>query len=250
VYNLGPHSVAGRNLYEFRPRRPPAEAGAATYWPTTDWFGDIYAGFLRSQLLADGLYQIKLEVYDARGRLVAPGPGTFRFIVPDSVRPDGTVETELATTLDGAGVVFNLHLDNRACGAEVLPPLLAGRTLAGPCGFLEYASKTQEVRIAFYATHPANFATFGFHIVRGTTVVSSLSEDVDASGADGYTGDGTGHFYDNPTVADLLGPCPNRAAFSARVYTYAKATNGWHHRLSALDASHVRAFALAPELLR
>ncbi len=48
VYVLGPKNVAGKNLYEFRPHKPPAEPGAVTSWPATDWFGDIYSGKLHA----------------------------------------------------------------------------------------------------------------------------------------------------------------------------------------------------------
>ena len=40
---------------------------------------------------------------------------------------------------------------------------------------------------------------------------------------------------------------PVKGAFAANLYVYAKATTGWHQRISGLDASFVRAFALAPQ---
>ena len=249
VYVLGPKGVNGRNLYEFRPDDPPAEAGATTYWPTTDWFADIYSGFLNSAALADGEYLIKLEVFDADGNQARPEDVPFSFIVPTGTTADGTVTTRTPTALDDGGFAFALHIDNRPCRAVIDPPMIGTSIVTGPCGFLLYGAKSQRVKTAFHATHPANFATFLFHIVRGTTPVTRVAADVTAPSPDGYTGDRNGNFRREFTVAALLGPCPEKAAFAENLHVRAKATNGWRHRLNGLDAHHVRAFALAPELL-
>lgn len=249
VYTLGPKSIAGKSLYEFRPHQPPGFP--ATRWPTTDWFGDIYSGFLNSQTLPADTYQVKLEIYDSAGNQVVPDDATFHFIVPSRVLPDGTVVTDRTTSLDGGGFVFNLHLDNRPCTASIDAPLIGSSTVADECGFLLYASKSQQVRIAFRAAHPANFARFGFRIVRGIQEASTVSGQVsDPSPGEDYAGDGSGNFHRNFTVAALLGPCPEKAAFSENLDVCAKATNGWGQRLNWLDAHAVRAFALAPQTLR
>ena len=79
--------------------------------------------------------------------------------------------------------------------------------------------------------------------------MTRVAADVTAPSPDGYTGDRNGNFRREFTVAALLGPCPEKAAFAENLHVRAKATNGWRHRLNGLDAHHVRAFALAPELL-
>jgi hypothetical protein len=53
-----------------------------------------------------------------------------------------------------------------------------------------------------------------------------------------------GNFQHDFLRSTLLGPC-TEAAFSENLYVYAKATRGWGHRISAYDASFVRAFALS-----
>lgn len=245
VLVLGPESVGGRQLYRFRPHLAPAEPGANTYWPTANWFGDIYTGFLRTPQLNDGLYQIRLEIFNGQGSPMLPGPNTFRFIVPTGVGPDETILTEAATPT-GGGFVFNLRIDNRHCGAFIEPPAIGTSTVADKCGFLLYGSDTDEVRILFRATHPADFAYFRFRIIRGINEASLATGEVNATSAGDYTGDGHGNFNTIYEVRNLLGDCPQKAAFSENLYVYAKATTGWGHRISAYDASFVRAFALAP----
>lgn len=249
VYNLGPNSIGGKTLYEFRPDNPPSIPGATTYWPTTNWFGDIYSGFLNSQRLNDGKYIIRLEVYDSSGSQISPGSGTFQFIVPTGTAPNGTVNTKKASTTPGGGVQFTLHVDNRSCDAVIDNPRIGSETVADRCGFLLYPSKSSNVRIAFHATHPANHAVFRFFTVRATDEVTSAADVVNSTSVSGYTGDGSGNFYKNFAVSDLLGPCPEKAAFSENLHVHAKATNGWT-RLRYLDAYDVRAFALAPQVVQ
>lgn len=267
AYTLGPKAIGGKHLYEFKPHTPPPLAGHSTYWPPDDWFADIYSGILDSPALpgeaaASGLYRFKLEIYDAAGNQVMPGPA-FRFIVPDGLRPDGvTINSRLAlpAEIDGGGFVFFLYIDNRKCQATIDSPSIGAVTAGDLCGFLRYHAG-DNVHIAFHAVHPANFARFSFAITRGSTGVSRTVDyshgvpppEVSAlvvpdvivwPPVSAYTGDGSGNFARNFTTGGLLGPCAE-AAFAETLYVYAKATNGWS-RLYQYDASAVRAFALAP----
>lgn len=254
VYTLGPHSVNGMSLYEFKPHDPPTIPGAITSWPTSDWFGDIYSGFLDSRALANGKHEIKLEVFDPSGNKVMPTAATFRFLVPTGVAAGGTITTAVGSPTSDGGFAFAVHVDNRACGAYIDPPAIGTTTVADECGFLLYdpsiaaSNNAAKVRISFFATHPAKRAMFRFRIVRGVKTASTAGGDVSAGTAGVYSGDGNGHFQHKFMRTELLGPkCPEKAAFAANLHVYAKATNGWHHRLNGLDAHHVRAFALAPK---
>jgi hypothetical protein len=264
VCTLGPKGVDGKHLYRFKPHDP-SECGdfipgGYNYWPTDDWFGDIYASILNSLNLPGGVdssagkYKIKLEIYDPDGKRIPPGPGTFQFIVPTGVDTDGvTILARLANTdpaaglveIEDEGFVFYLHVDNRKCTALIEAPTIGGVSAGDACGFLRYASGDQ-VRIAFHSLHPANFATFYFQITRAATAVNSAGGEVAATTAGVYTGDGNGNFAKNDfSTGALLGPCAE-AAFAENLWVYAKATNGWV-RLLQYDAFAVRAFALAPK---
>lgn len=269
--SLGPHTIgANSELFEFKPNSPPLPdpgdpAGTFTYWPTDDFFGDIYSGFLNTIALlpniagAAGQYQIKLEVFDSMGDQVLPGAGTFHFIVPSGVEADGVTviarETQ-ASEIDAGGFVFSLHIDNNGCTAVIDAPHIGATAVADACGFLRYdLASAANVTIAFHAKHPNNFATFSFGIVRGATYVNAAaaSGEVAAPTAGGsagppvvppYTGDGIGNFTKDFARAALLDTCVN-AAFSENLYVAGKATNGWGR--IGYDASYVRAFALAPQ---
>ena len=265
AYLLGPHTIgASDHMFEFKPSSPPGAdpgdpPGTFTYWPTDDFFGDIYTAFLNTVALlpnvagAAGQYEVKLEVFGSAGSQVSPGAGTFRFIVPTGVDSDGVTilarEAE-AAELDGDGFAFNLHVDNNPCTAGIDAPTIGGAAVADVCGFLRYdpASATP-VTIAFHAQHPNNFAEFNFVIVRGATYLAAASaadQEVAAVAAGPYAGDGAGSFTNGFPREDLLGACVN-AAFAEDLYVFAKATTGWGTRISSYDASALRAFALAPE---
>jgi hypothetical protein len=258
AYTLGPKSVGGMHLYEFKPHQPPTMTGYNTYWPTDTWFADIYSGILRSQNLPGGIssaagrYKIKVEIYDENGNKVNPGAGTFQFIVPTGEASDGTIETRPANTdsshgpveIEDGGFVFYLHIDNRSCTATIDAPAIGTTSAGDVCGFLRYQAG-DNVEIKFHALHPDNFATFAFWIRRGHTLVSSAGGEVSATAAGVYAGDGSGNFENDFAVGSLLGPC-TEAGFAEVLRVYAKATNGWS-RLHGYDDHDDRGFALAPK---
>jgi hypothetical protein len=261
IYSLGPNTVGPNgNLFEFKPATPPGPGptdppGTTTYWPTDDFFADIYSGFLTTAALppdipgAAGQYQLKLEVFDAAGNQVMPSAGTFTFIVPTGVT-NGTVQARQAqaSEIDNGGFVFNLHVDNNQCSAFIDPPNIGGTSQADECGFLRYIpGQTTPVTIAFHAQHPNNFAEFNFRIFRGANVLpaaDAINQEVATLSAGPYTGDGVGNFVNDFDRSVLLGSCTN-AAFAERVHVFAKATTGWSQRISSYDADDTRAFALA-----
>jgi len=256
VYWLGPNSIGGRHLYQFRPHAVPiSEPGVTVAWPETDWFGDIYSARVRSAQLPAGEYLFKLEVYDEDGVQVMPGPTTFRFLEPTSTDADGTVHTALAPSaavIDG-GYTFTLHIDNRSTMAVIDPPTIGGGTVTDGCGFLPYDplaspdSDTGQVEFVFHAIHPANHAVFTYRLaLGGAPPLVGLEGDVTIPAVDGFSGNGAGSFTGSRTFIDLLGGC-ERGAFSQVLWVLAKATTGWHQRINAYDRTAVRAFALAPE---
>lgn len=263
VYPLGPHTVGtNANLYEFKPPAPPGPGmgdppGTITYWPTDDFFADIYTGYLDTPALppnvagAAGQYQIKLEIFDGAGNQVMPGPGTFEFIVPKGVDVDGVTvlaRNTAALEIDAGGFVFNLHIDNNECTASIDAPHIGMVATADECGFLRYnPMDATPVSIGFHAQHPNHFATFSFTMVRGAIGLpgAGASGEVAALAAGAYTGDGNGNFTHAFPRGDLLGTCIN-AAFAEDLNVYAKATTGWGSNISSYDAGALRAFALAP----
>ncbi|MEA3291118.1 MAG: hypothetical protein U9Q71_02235 [Pseudomonadota bacterium] len=268
LFPLGPIDVGGKMLYRFQPHEldlpglVPVGPGETVKWPKTGYLGDIYRGFLNTEALhlAPGRYQIKLEVFDSTGAQTSPGAGPFQFVVPTGTMADGTILTAPAGpgSIDAGGFVFTVHVDNRKSSAVIDEPRL-GVAGAGACGFLRYnpmhPPHRPPVRIAFHAVHPDNFALFNFRIWRGPApvgIANVFGQEVSATVAGipgvygrAYAGDGSGNFHRPFSRTELLGGCLE-GAFSENLHVYAKATNGWRHRLNRFDAHAVRAFALTP----
>jgi hypothetical protein len=161
----------------------------------------------------------------------------------DSTNLSNGLHTITIDFTNGAGAVIEtstplkILVNNQSCAATIATPMLNGASADPTCGVLKYAAKNNDpVIMAFTASHPANFATFAFSLIKGvnpitvpgvtsgpvTAVVSPLSD----------------------TVAHLLGSC-NVAGFAEYVYVWATINNGWW-RQGQYDASAAIAFVLAP----
>ena len=112
------------------------------------------------------------------------------------------------------------RIDNAPCIADINDVSLAdlggniildgsGNPIkSGPCGFIHYTDLTQTTDISFIASHPRNFATFGFSVIKGN---GSESTGVSVSGyvvssVGGFTLSG-GQYSDDVAIAQLLGSC-------------------------------------------
>lgn len=175
------------------------------------WMNPSLGGFVQSTGLPDGLNTIWIEFVNGAGAIV-----------------------EWATPL-------TILVDNNACTATIATPTLHGLQADPDCGLLHYGAKdASPVTMPFTASHPHNFATFSFEVVKGVhqvtlpplplsnlpVAVAPLSSPV------------------SETVSDLLGAC-DIAAFAEDVYVAAMANNGWS-RQSQYDAQALIAFVLAP----
>jgi hypothetical protein len=260
-YNLGPRL---NDLFRFKPQIFPSSevataadpAGTIYGWPVDNFTGDIYSAHwptdthptnVTETSLRAGDYQVKLEVFNQSGVLVPPGPASFQFIVPNGLEPDGvtlTARSALAAEIDNGGLVFNVHIDNGRCSANIDPPVANGTMMTDDCGFLRYTPGSN-IGISFQAVHPRNQAEFSFSIIRGIVGIpaaSVLEAEVGTVAAGAFAGNGSGAFSHVFADSVLLGTCPN-AAFAESLYVTGKATNGTTR--IGYDASALRAFALA-----
>jgi hypothetical protein len=182
VYALGPKPDGPGNLFEFKPDTPVPADPVDNYWPTDDFFGEHFAGFLDTTGLppnlsdAVGDYDIQVEAFTPAGVSVAPGPGTFQFIVPDAVQGDGTVTARAAALAEivGNAFQFRLHIDNTPCTAAIDPPHIGVLATTDDCGFLRYDEGASDpVTLSFTPHH--DHAVFGFGVQRGVTPVTAAS---------------------------------------------------------------------------
>lgn len=143
---------------------------------------------------------------------------------------------------DSAGVVKasefkEVLIDNNHCFAKIEMPKVNGVSVSDECGMLKCTSD-QELKMAYYASHPNDLATYKWRLGRGG------KGTVQADGCSINDGDVKPKQFDfGPIkVEKLLESCKG-AAFYAILDVYAKATNG-EYQLSGYDAHYAVAFAL------
>jgi hypothetical protein len=126
-----------------------------------------------------------------------------------------------------------LLIDNNSCVASLEMPLLDGAHAQPLCGVLAYGDTSHLVSLGYMASHPNNFGTYSFSIVKGANTFDSLSGAVSPL-----------PFVYQKSVAALLGTC-RIAAYAEYLYVATSVINGVG-RQSQYDASAVVAFCLAP----
>ena len=165
----------------------------------------------------------------------------------DSTNLSNALHTFEVEFVNGSGVVlatspagppYHILIDNNHCVGVLAEPSIGG-TPADACGILRYTSTAQVVTMGLTASHPNNFATFSFSLIRGhgalpPPVISGTTSGPVSAAPAAITG----------TVGGLLGTCSGMAAFAESLYVYATANNGWA-RQSQYDASDLLAFTLA-----
>lgn len=215
-------------------RIPPADAsdiepGAA--WLTRSTWS---ATFDTNGLKGNGLYEFRLQVFNAAGNPLSP-PAEFYQI---SAENDSTESAPAGSSFFGGGQFrIRMRIDNANVEADLYQPTVNGTAASTECGFLAYGSKSaKSVGLAFRAQHPQDFAIFHMGVIRGAG--NEIVEATDAGmvigsttdyrlGADGVyrVRSSAGSPTTNLSAADVLGSC-DKAAFSSRLAAYYLRTNG------------------------
>jgi len=222
-------------------------------WEVLDEGYDLASAYFDTTALTPGKYELKLELFRKVGPamvridLTAEGVELYEIEDPAPLM-EGSYTTAAAVNdralIDAGHVVgyrLVVHVDNRECFGNIEDVTVNG-VPAGRCGFLEYHHLTDTAHIAFSASHPANFASFHFRVVRVATDISEASATglVEAVSVNGFNRVGN-TFGKDLTINTLMNsglpagetPC-TRAAFAEALHVYALATNGYD-RLSYLD---------------
>ena len=219
---------------------------SAKFFTSTDAIGTTYSedGVLQGTDVS-GIYQLKLDLFDAHGQPVNIAALGITYAVP--VDPDSTSVVETVNAADlglvhGNSMIINLHISNNACYAGIDAPTI-GATGADPCcGVLKYSSLTDTVSMGFSALHPNNFATYAFDVARGGNLVVDDDNPV-ASSSSPITRQVSYMLNHNLPVSCAENGC-SVAGFGESLYVWAKATDGWS-RLSYLDDRTVSGFVLS-----
>ena len=106
--------------------------------------GDVVPGSVDES----GLYQIKLDLYDAAGNQIDIAAKGIDYYVPDSVSLSGSIPTVKASSVtqpgggslvQGNSLVLTLHVDNNHCWAGVGAPWTPSGAADPCCGVLRFA---------------------------------------------------------------------------------------------------------------
>jgi len=273
-YNLGPKAyqpgtttpLVNADLFEIQTANVPA-AGVNTWFilnartdTATAYFNTLALNTVDSAGhvtdYADGLYDLKLEFFDATGAQVNLTTLGTTLEVPDAfvAAPFTPPLVSLVPApadyqlLDGGGNLMGfkmtIRVDNNPTYAEIHETTVGANT-AGPCGMMPYVDKVLDTaHIAFQAFHPNDFAYFNFSITRGSSgSVHAVGGNVsNVPPIAGYAYDNnTDQFDTDLNVSALLGDC-DEAAFAEVLNVYAAATDGWSR--TGYDSGDVKAFAL------
>jgi len=259
-YEMGPFTVGGQQVYRIPPldpQLPGVDGVPASTDPTARWsqYDRVQIGQIAtSQLDGNGLYEFRIRFLNASGNLASVNADFFR--VSDPANPTTTMAApaDYICAIGGNAVFqFRLRIDNQAPTIAIEGVSLDGDdTVMTDCGFVEYDNTGQLIGIAFEASHPQDFALFGFNLERGRRLATTNHFLLgDAAGMVSgsktpYTLGPDGKYRGSFTVSDLLaGGCGDKAAFSEVLSIVGLHTDGYnagnffHHSLS-------NAFALGP----
>jgi len=258
-FPLGPKTVGGvPHLYEIPPATPTqgvwSTPNAIEDMANAKWDSTMEApGRPDNQPDKSGMFELRIELFDAAGAAVDPAALGITWLVPRETSVSGAAVLHLdppaAGVVQGTAFLLPLHVDNNRCNAEIDAPILNGSAAADQCGVLRYQppqSHGGTVVMPYTASHRNGFATSSFVVKRGTNVLTPPTTSGPV---------GSGSFAPSETVFDLLSrmPAPQApldppctiGAFLEEVRVYALATNGWS-RLTGYDDYDSRAFTLAP----
>lgn len=255
-YALGPNTVGGSShLYEIPPALPPEGQWSipnavfdtqSAVFPTVEHAPGTGFTDAGNPDGADqgGLWQIKVELFNAAGVQVDPETLGIKWRVPESDDLTGTIQTADAATLGLVDTLRNcmivtVRVDNNRCRAAIDAPSVGSSTAADQCGVMNYTDRSQGVTLPFTALQRNAYADYTFFVQRGAVTPSELTDNgVAAPSA------ATMPAAPTTTVGELLDTC-TLAGFTEVLRVHHRATDGWG-RQSQYDDSEVRAFVLAP----
>jgi hypothetical protein len=267
-YRLGPNPVVigadTHQLYEIPPAVPPVGQ-----WTIANAVTDTENGEFNSVLASPGLsfnadgtpvagttdqaglYQIKIELFDAAHNLVDLSASNIHFVLPSTSDLSGTIHTVEAssvtqpgggTLIVGNALILTLHIDNNHTWAGLGAPTTPAGAADACCGVVPYGPDAS-VSMPYTAFHPHGFATHALQIFRSATQILPTIQGA------------VGSFTITESVSDMMTlarpaecmdkPVCTLAAFGEHLEVYATATDGWGSNLGYNSAAN-RAFALAP----
>jgi hypothetical protein len=250
-FPLGPLAIGSISAYRIPPVSPKGPDVAND--PTAEWDQNTMSISVNSaSLQGDGLYEFKLEFFNAAGVRQNVADTVHQVSNPDNLgesQPAGPAFLLPASEDAFKPFRMRVRIDNQRCSARIYSVTVDGTAASTECGFVPYASKgSSDVNLSFRASHPNHFATFSFRVRRGTsaaTLPGANTAGMVIGATSNYTLDAGGYYRNAIKAGDLLGAC-DKAAFAENLYVRGLHTNGTS-LLNQFDASDLAAFALEPQ---
>lgn len=269
---LGPETVgANDNLYIIPPEEPTmapfnVDTNSHPHWHQQTYNMDtIQFDTTAVENFENGLYELKLELFDQAGNLLqnipranfkTPRHGDMRY---SENAPSILLKDPTATNADAFNML--IRVDNGECEGDIYTVEVDGEPASSNCcGFVNYTSNGVELKLglSFKAAHPTNFAEFRFRVVKGSCGGVAIAS-ADGMVIDDSKVNTVGTFYKlsdtdpgvyshNFAPAELLGECyedgVGKAAFAETLHVISTATDGISR--VARDYGRTVAFALEP----
>lgn len=202
-HDLGPFTIgATNNLYEIR--------NTATYhWYNADWIGTwhtSWAGDLDTHVPDEGLYTLRLEVFDSAGTKLTSASVDYR---------DGTAipPAVLPAMVDACYLV--MQIDNKPATVALAFP-----AVVNPCGVVPIASAPFDIN-ALVNQENGRLNSWSFSYVKGLNIGSGTLAS--ASSDSGLAVPVNQAVSSAPMTAGLTGTC----AFSLTISAWAHIRNGY-----------------------
>lgn len=251
-FPLGPFPIGSVDAYKIPPVSP--KGADVSGDPTAEWDQNTITMIVDStSLKGDGLYEFKLEFFNAAGVRQNVADTANQISNPANLgqsQPAGSDYLLPASEDAFKPFRMKLRIDNQKCTAQIYTVLVDGKASSTECGFVQYKDKsTSNVNFRFRASHPNDFATFSFNVARGNSADPLSNADTGGmvvGSTANYTLGVDGIYRNAVNVGYLLGSCPDKAAFAEYLYVDGLHTNGTSI-LDSFDASALAAFALEPE---
>jgi hypothetical protein len=223
------------------PNPAPVGTEKNLFWvpdPNKVWVYDRVFAFWDTSKLADGNFELLLEMFDTSGARVTQAAG-FKYFLPTGPAPS-PVDDNLYEE-PGGGIIFQIHVNNRSTVAEVLSVKLSG-VPAAECQFLAYNNKSEEVGVEYVAYHPNDFLDhYDLSILRGISGTSvaawpSVTTPEPAPATKSWTVD------DLLRQVDSNGP-HDQCTFAVELHTWPRTRDGYN-RIRAYEDHDTATFAL------
>jgi hypothetical protein len=250
-FPLGPFPIGSISAYKIPPVSPKGPDVGND--PTAEWDQNTATMSIDStSLKGDGLYEFKLEFFNAAGLRQNLADTANQISNPANLgesQPAGPAFLLPASEDGFKPFRMKVRIDNQRCSAQIFTVEVDGTAASTECGFVQYASKGgSDVNFRFRASHPNHFATFSFRVRRGTSAAmlpGANTGGMTIGSTANYTLGADGVYRNAVKAGDLLGAC-DKAAFAESLYVDALHTNGTSI-LNQFDASDLAAFALEPK---